>query len=230
MNHPNVLSTTPRLGSTTNPFCPTGFRIVRTSHPHVPFTQPRSAPAYPPSAQITRSLGNRPRAARRTSLAPSRSCLLAGVTTTANSSPSTSTRMCLLRPLIFFSRVVPPDSRVVGGLDRLAVQRRGAGLGRPAVSEPHLVAEPVVQGLPDAVELPAADLGVDGLPGREVVRQHAPGDAAAQQVEVGIEDRTPGRGAGAAALLVRGEQGLGQLPLLIRQVTGVSFPVHRRTL
>src|SRR5262249_54216486 len=135
MNQPNVRSTTQRLGKTTKPFWPSGFSTVLTSQPQTRLVHSIKAPAYPPSAQITRSRGKRPLAAKRTSLAPSRSCLLAGVPPPAKSSPSTSTSTCLLRPLIFFPRVEAPDAGVVGGLDRLAVQRRGAGFGRPAVGE-----------------------------------------------------------------------------------------------
>src|SRR5262249_47030799 len=101
----------------------------------------------------------------------------------------------------------------------------GAGLRRPAVGKADLVTQAIEQGLPDAVELPASDLAVDGLPGWEVVRQHAPGHAATQKVEVGVEDLADGDLTRPAARLGR-DQGLGQLPLLVGQVTGVALSFH----
>jgi hypothetical protein len=45
--------------------------------------------------------------------------------------------------------------------------------------------------LPDAFVFPFAKVIIDGLPGRKLVRQHAPGTSTAQDVEDGIHDFAP---------------------------------------
>src|SRR5262245_5022852 len=61
-------------------------------------------PAYPPSAQTRAIRGHGPvsLALANTDLAPSRSWIFAGWTTTASTNPSVSTKMCRLTPLTFF--------------------------------------------------------------------------------------------------------------------------------
>jgi hypothetical protein len=54
--------------------------------------------------------GNRRHAPRNTARAPSRSCTSAGWTTTLSRKPSVSTRICRLRPLIFFLASKPCES------------------------------------------------------------------------------------------------------------------------
>ena len=71
---------------------------------------------------------------------------------------------------------------------------------------PHTYAHPLTQGgvqpLPGAVDTPSPEVMVDGLPRREVVGQKAPGTAAADDVEDGV-NKDLSR-AGCVLLVVRG--------------------------
>src|SRR5580700_3108188 len=97
------------------------------------------------------------------------------VTTKASSIPVMSTSTCRFRPTIFFSRVVPADSRVVRRLDGLAVHRRRTRFGGLALDfQPDILADPGMKPIPDAGQLPTTHLRVHRLPLGEVVRQHPP--------------------------------------------------------
>ena len=70
-------------------------------------------PWYPASAKINLMKGKKRRVRRlRTSRAPSRSCIAAEWTTTFNSRPSVSTRICRLRPVTFLAASKPCGSSV----------------------------------------------------------------------------------------------------------------------
>jgi hypothetical protein len=131
-----------------------------------------------------------------------------------------------LRPVIFLSRVVAAVARVVAGFYCLAIQHRGAGLRGPALGQPRFLDQSAVQPRPDTVVLPAPDLGVDGLPGREVVRQHAPRTAAAEEIPVGVEDLPQGDFTRPAAELLGRQKRFQALPLGIGQIGGVGFAFH----
>src|SRR5262249_25963932 len=171
--------------------------------------------------------GRPPPTRRNTSLAPSKSCTFAGSTATAQTSPSVSTRMCRLRPLISFPRVEPLGPAGLGGLDALAVDDGPPGgvLLAPQPSEAD--AEDGVDLLEDALIPPGVEVVTDELPGRGVVRQHPPGTAAAGQVAHGVDDLPPGVGAAASGLAfgppLRREQVLDVVPLDVGQITGVSL-------
>src|SRR5215212_957497 len=76
-----------------------------------------------------------------------------------------------------------------GRLYRLGVHNACAGLRVPAEPPPQPLAQLGVQALPRPVEPPPPKPVVEGLPRREVPRQHAPGAAAFEDVEDGVEDR-----------------------------------------
>jgi hypothetical protein len=109
----------------------------------IPATE-RTHPANgaPASAQISLSRVHTSSSAITSRLAPVRSLMLAAVTTTASSNPSTSTAMCRFRPLIFFTGIEPARTGGdgVGGLDRLRVHDRRAGPRVPASTYPQPVA------------------------------------------------------------------------------------------
>src|SRR5829696_2327785 len=75
--------------------------------------------------------------------------------------------------------IVPAHPR---GLDALAVHDPRARFGVPPEPDPHPPTKRLVQPLPGAVDAPEAEVVVDGLPGREVVREQPPGAAAAHDV------------------------------------------------
>src|SRR5581483_5765942 len=225
ISHANVRSTTHRRGITTKPFAPLGRLSSSTAQPQNRRAHATS-PAYAESAHTSRSDGNRALPPRSSALAPARSLTSAAVTSTASSSPVLSTSTCRLRPATFFPPVVAAGAGQRGALDRLAVHRPGGRLGRAAVADAAVVAQRVVEAPPGAVPLPAAEVAVDGVPGREVARQHAPGAAGAQQVEDGVEDVAAVVLGGPAAGPRGGDQGGDVGPLHVRQVGRVVLPAH----
>lgn len=69
---------------------------------------------------------------------------------------------------------------------------------------------------------------VDGLPRREVVREQAPGAAAAQHVEDGVEDLAQRMNPGASGSFRRGQVRLDDFPLGIGEVGSVCSSHHAR--
>lgn len=66
---------------------------------------------------------------------------------------------------------------VGGGLDRLRVEHAGAGVGVASLAFSDEPAEEAGELVEDSVGFPFGEVSVDGLVGREVVREVAPGDA-----------------------------------------------------
>src|SRR4051794_18831208 len=78
--------------------------------------------------------------------------------------------------------------------------------------------------VPDAVALPAAQIVIDRLPRRQVVRQQTPRHPGSQKIEDGI-DQFPSRGLARASARFRlGDQRRDQRPLPIRQVGRIGAP------
>lgn len=75
---------------------------------------------------------------------------------------------------------------------------------------------------PDAFTLPPAEIVVDGLPGREVVRQEPPSAAGAQQVEDRFHNLALVSFAGAASGAGVRDHWRDGGPLIISQVGGVG--------
>src|SRR4051794_25778865 len=75
-----------------------------------------------------------------------------------------------------------------GALDRLRIDNTRGGLRITPKTDPQALADGCVESLPGTIDAPEAKVMVDGLPRREVVRQQAPGAAAAENVEDGVED------------------------------------------
>src|SRR5205085_12022214 len=95
---------------------------------------------------------------------------------------------------------------------------------RLAGGESDRVPESGVDVFAGAVVPPGVEVVGDGLPGREVVRQHPPTTAAAGEVEGGVDDLPPGAGTGPADLAPGlGEEVLDVVPLQVGQVARVSL-------
>jgi hypothetical protein len=120
-------------------------------------------------------------------MAPSRSWTLAAVTTTASSTPKVSTKRWRLRPLTCLS-VAYPWPPFVRGLDRLASDAPGAGLPLFPRGDAHIAAEEIMPHLPRPILLPVATGVIHDPPWRQIVGQHAPGVAAAQEIADGVQD------------------------------------------
>ena len=112
----------------------------------------------------------------------------------------------------------PPFRR----LHRLTVDDRGAGGGGAAKRAPEALAEAGMQGLQRPVATPGAEVVIDRLPGGQIVRQLAPGAAAAHHVEDGIGDLASLPARRSAAVLDGGDQRLEQHPFLLAEIGGVG--------
>src|SRR5215207_6791468 len=111
-----------------------------------------------------------------------------------------------------------------GALDRLRIDNTRGGLRITPKTDPQALADGCVEPLPGTIDAPEAKVMVDGLPRREVVRQQAPGAAAAENVEDGVEDLAQV----VEARLSRGFRGWGQMgfdarPFSIGEVGLVCF-------
>src|SRR5215471_14593360 len=86
--------------------------------------------------------------------------------------------------------------------------------------------------LPSTVLAPVVVLGGDGAPRREVVGQLAPLATGTADVEDGVDEGAAANPLGGTTSLGLGQQGLDHGPLLVRQITGVSFPfvAHARII
>ena len=116
------------------------------------------------------------------------------------------------------------------GLDRLAVDDRRAGTGLAALSLSQRGVQGVVGPLPSSVATPGAEVVEDDAPGRQVVGQHSPGAAGAQNVADGVDDLPPGVGDRPSARFGRWQQGFPKLPFPVADVAGVDSSFHTPTL
>ena len=111
----------------------------------------------------------------------------------------------------------------VGGLHGLAIDDPGTRLAPLPGGHPDIAAEQVMHALPRPVVPPAPKLLLDDLPGREIMRQQAPGTPTPQAREDGVEDVPFGVLLGAAPRLGCGHLGGDPRPCLVSQVGGVRF-------
>lgn len=129
-------------------------------------------------------------------------------------------------PLDFLIAVVPAFALDFRGLDALAVNNRRTGLGLTTGFLAHGFPQGIVHGFPDTLLAPGVEVAVDGLPGREVVGQHAPGAATPQDIENGVDHFSDVHTSATAPSLGRGNEWFQDEPLDIGQITGVCFSVH----
>ena len=122
------------------------------------------------------------------------------------------------------ARIIATDSLCTRRLDRLAVQDRGTGLRIPAFGFPKFSSQSRVDVCPSPVFTPETELVVDGLPRRQVVRQHAPSTASAYDVEDGIQNFPDGVLTLATSIgFGFGDQRLDFLPFEICQIARVQL-------
>jgi hypothetical protein len=83
--------------------------------------------------------------------------------------------------------------------------------------DPDIAAEQVMHHLPGPILLPWAEVVIDHAPRRQVMGQHAPGAAAAQEREDGVQDLTLRVGFRSAAWFGFWNQMLDQVPFVITE-------------
>ena len=126
-----------------------------------------------------------------------------------------------LTSLDSLASVVAAGASILGRLHGLAVDDGGAGAFVPAGLVPDLGPQGVLDRLPRAIATPLPIVVMDRSPWGKVVGKHPPLDAAADEIEDGVEDFAAGRRTAAALPVWAWESGAGQLPLGIGQIGGV---------
>jgi len=76
--------------------------------------------------------------------------------------------------------------------------------------------------LPGAVHAPGSEVVVGSLPGQEIVRRQPPSASSPECIEDGVQGLSGWVRSGASAGLGLGNEGLEDLPLVIRKVCGVG--------
>src|SRR3712207_7091323 len=105
-----------------------------------------------------------------------------------------------------------------GRLNRLAIHYGCAGLRVPIEANTHPLAQGGVHPFPCPIQSPGAEVVVDGLPGREVVRQQSPGATAANDVEDGVQDLAGTVRLGTPSSVREGEVRFEEGPLFVGEV------------
>src|SRR6266852_6105856 len=126
-----------------------------------------------------------------------------------------------------FSRVVAALSRLIGSLDRLAINNGSARCHLPFFGLAHVVAQRVVNERPSPILAPAPKAAIDGgLPRTKVARQESPGAAGANHVKDPVDQApTIQRGRSATLSFPRfrsRNKGLNIFPFLITQVGWIT--------
>ncbi len=122
--------------------------------------------------------------------------------------------------------VVAAGASHLGRLHGLAVDDGGAGAFVSAGLVPDLGPQGVLDRLPRAIATPLPIVVMDRSPWGKVVGKHPPLDAAADEIEDGVEDFAPVDGLRPPSRFGLGNQGLDQLLLGIGQIGGVFCASH----
>src|SRR6185437_6677211 len=168
LSHPNVRSTIQRLGRTTKPTCPTSLRTTTPIQPQRHHASLTAVSKWLSPHSFLRRL-TAPCSRSTRAMPPTRSWTEAGTTSNAHSRPSVSTATKRLRPMIFFFRIDPAWTALLGRGHRLAVEDGGRRLGRLAGRAADFVTQRVVGFVPTAVLLPGAEVMKHRPVGRQVV-------------------------------------------------------------
>src|SRR5512135_3437073 len=127
-----------------------------------------------------------------------------------------------------FASVIPDVSTMAGRLDALTVQNRGGGPAALVVGFPHEETQCIVERGPLMVVNPLPEDVIHGLPTGKICGQIAPGTAALDQIQDGINDTPPVLG-WASAFSGFGQHRLEVSPLGVGEIGVVSGDFHRPT-
>ena len=132
-----------------------------------------------------------------------------------------------MRPLIFLPASKPSSPPLIGGAHGLAVEDRRAwrGLAADALAIGHH--QRMMNPVPDAFPLPAAEIVVDRLPRWEIVWQQPPAATGSKEVEDRVHKLPRRRLARSSSRLRLRDHRLDQRPLTISQVGGIGQPYRR---
>src|ERR1700727_3473537 len=107
---------------------------------------------------------------------------------TARPSPRTSTRMCRLRPLTFFSPIEPMGAAAIGRLDTLTIDAGRSGYGLAPFGDADRLPESIVHRHEYPLARPLLVSLEHRRPGREVMRELPPRHTAARPVSDCVQD------------------------------------------
>src|SRR3954471_21859582 len=160
---------------------------------------------------------------------PSASGTLALWTCTFITSPSVSTKRCRFLPSTCLAGSKPrSEPPYAGGPHRLGIHYGRAGLGVPTQPCPQGLAQRRIETLPGAVDAPGPEPMVDGPPGRKLAGQKAPGAAALEDVEDGVQDLTRRMDLGAPSLVGGGQMLLDVPEFFLGKVCGIAHHGPKR--
>jgi hypothetical protein len=122
----------------------------------------------------------------------------------------------------FLTAVIPADAAHASGLDRLAVDDPSTGLRITAQPYTETLAQDGVKALPGPIQLPGANIVIHCLPGRPLLRQEAPGPAAAHDVEDRVQNRTQRVNPGTSCRRRRRQERSDKLPFRTGQIARIQ--------
>src|SRR5436309_11754 len=108
------------------------------------------------------------------------------------------------------------------GLDTLTIEDGGAGLGLTFILDAYLSDQRGIEPIPQAAARPAPEVAVNGLPRRELFRQHAPLAAGARHIPDAVND-LPAFPFARTAPLIERKEFLNAQPFAILQVGRVGL-------
>jgi len=133
-------------------------------------------------------------------------------------------RQVALAAFDLFARVVAAFPGLIGRLDRLAVNNSCRGGDRSALALAQPVPQDVVDEGPSPILAPAAEVAINGLPGRKVPGQEPPGATATHDIDDRIHQHSAIQGwtpPFAPAGLGFGHQRFDLLPFFISQISWI---------
>ena len=182
-------------------------------------------PPSPASAQMRSSRGIVPMSGVSSRLAPSRSWMLAGCTTTPCTNPKVSTTRWRLRPENFLpaSKPRPPFFR---GPHRLTVENDRTRVRIASGLLAHLIAKLVMQPIERAIITPLREGGPNRRPRGQIMRDAVPGTPRVQHIEQPVHNLPEIHRAGPPSSLRRWQERFETGPLMIGQIRGVGLARH----
>ena len=133
--------------------------------------------------------------------------------------------LCALRAIASNSFLPASYPRSPCGLRAPAVYGRRAGVGVSPVRPADFGAKGVVEAFQRSVGLPRSEVDIDGLPRRQVVREHAPGASGAHGADEGVDDFAQVGLAWSAAPFGRRKHGAEYAPLGVCEVGVIRLAV-----
>ena len=135
-----------------------------------------------------------------------------------------------LAPVDLFAGVEAALASLVGDFHRLTIKDAGGGIAFLARVQSQRQDQHLMDGLPDSLLPPPAKVAVDRGSRGEVVRQHPPWTIDTNHINNGIHNKTTLVNRRATERVKSGHQFSDQVPLFVRQTTGITWDGLHPTL